>query len=206
MSAEDKLQNVKAVQEMLRGEHKTQTRKSFGYTKRTVQERREIGDTWEETDNGVVYVITQHDGFRSKEPKNSRIKMINDILRVPDNCPECGTEMRNEERKLNFKFWFSRKKCFGCVLKEEAAVRDQGEEAWREYQNKIMLDNAESWFRDADKEVEILKTQLKETLWQNAQGETGDFDLTSFVKKMEADYNKMKADIREQFEIKNEHS
>lgn len=206
MNAEDKLQNIKAVQQMLRGEHKTQTRKSFGYSSNTVQERREVGDTWEETDtkSGTVYTVTQHDGFRSKEPKNSVTKQIREILRVPDNCPECNTKMRNEERKLNYKFWFSRKKCFSCVLKEETAIRNQGLDAWQKYQNDIMIQNAESWFADTDKEVEILKTQMKETLWQNAQGETGDFDLTDFVQKVDRDYQKLKESIRQQFEESND--
>ena len=73
------------------------------------------------------------------------------------------------------------------------------EEAWKKYQNKIMKANAESWFKDCDKEVEILKTQVKETVWGNADGETGEVDTTEFVDKMEKDYEKLKEDIRSKF-------
>ena len=48
-----------------------------------------------------------------------------------------------------------------------------------------MSGNAEAWFKDADKEVEILKQQVKETVWGNADGERGEVDTTAFVEKME---------------------
>ena len=112
--------------------------------------------------------------------------------------------MRNKEKRLNFKFYFKRKMCFGCVLKEESKIKRQGPEAWQAYQNKIMAANAESWFRDTDKEVEILKTQTKETYYQNADGKIGEMDISSFVKKIDTDYQKLKQDIRNQFvETKN---
>jgi len=204
-----KLQNVKAIKEMMAGTHKTQTRKSFamGSSKQQVIEediieRFENGKPkiWIETDpKGFRVRVTQHDGFKSREPENSIRGQVREVLNVPDECPKCGTEMRNHEKRLNFKFWFLRKKCFGCVLEEERKIKAQGPEAWKEYENAIMSQNAESWFKDADKEVEILKTQVKETVWGNADGETGEVDTTEFVNKMEKDYEKLKEDIRSKF-------
>jgi hypothetical protein len=107
--------------------------------------------------------------------------------------------MRNEEQRLNFKFYFKRGHCFGCVLKEEREIKSQGEEAWKKYQNKIMKSNAESWFKDCDKEVEILKTQMKETVWENADGDRGEIDISQMVKKIDEDYKKLKANIRKGF-------
>ena len=107
--------------------------------------------------------------------------------------------MRNEEKALNFKFWFKRKKCFGCVLTEERQIKRKGAAAWKEYQNKIMSANAESWFKDTDKEVEILKTQTKETYYQNADGQFGEMDISSFIKKIEVDYQQLKENIRNNF-------
>ena len=204
-----KLQNIKAIKEMMAGTHKTQTRKTFamGTTKKElseedIEERFEDGSpkVWIETDaKGFRTRVTQHDGFKSREPENSIREQIREALHVPEKCPECGTEMRNHEKRLNFKFYYSRGKCFGCVLKEERQIKAKGPEAWKEYENKIMLANAEGWFNDADKEVEILKTQVKETVWGNAQGETGTVDTTEFVKKMEKDYEKLKKEIRAKF-------
>ena len=205
----NKLQNVKAVRQLLEGTHKTQTRKStyFGNVetnseKEEVLERFENGDpkVWIETKpNGTRINVTQHDGFKSREPENSIMESVRELLKVPDECPSCGTEMRNHEQRLNFKFWFKRQKCFGCVLSEERKIKSQGEEAWKKYQNKIMKTNAESWFKDCDKEVEILKTQMKETVWENADGERGEIDISEMVKKIDKDYKKLKADIRKGF-------
>ena len=202
----NKLQNIKAIKQMLVGEHKSQNRKStyFGNTKtevleKDILERFENGNpkVWIETkSNGTRIKVTQHDGFLTKVPENSIMEQVRDVLRVPDECPECGTEMRNDEQKLNFKFWFSRKKCFGCVLTEERRIKDKGEAAWKKYQAKIMRANAESWFKDCDKEVEILKTQMKETVWENADGERGEIDISQMVKKIDKDYKKLKSEIR----------
>ena len=204
----NKLQNVKAIKQMLAGEHKTQTRKTFGFNTKVeiseedVIERFDNGDPkiWIETSaNGTRTRVTQHEGFKSREPENSILKSIQNALAVPEKCPKCGTKMRNEEKALNFKFWFKRKKCFGCVLTEERQIKRKGDAAWKEYQNKIMSANAESWFKDTDKEVEILKTQTKETYYQNADGEFGEMDISSFIKKIEVDYQQLKENIRNNF-------
>jgi len=206
----NKLQNVKAVKQMLIGEHRSQTKKSI-YTGKS---KKEISDLdiveefkngkpkiWIETDiNGYKFRVTQHDGFRSREPENSILKDIQKILKVPELCPKCSTDMRAKERKLNFKFYFSHKTCFGCVLQDERKIKQQGPEAWKAYENKIMLGNVEGWFKDADKEVEILKTQFKETSWENAEGERNDVDISSFIEKMEKDYLDLKSNIKSSFE------
>ena len=108
--------------------------------------------------------------------------------------------MRKKEKRLNFKFWFKRKKCFGCVLEEERKIKSQGEKEWKAYEKKIMLSNAEAWFNDADKEVELLKDQIKETTWENADGKRNEIDITSFLEKMEKDYIELKSNIRNSFE------
>ena len=205
----NKLQNIKALKQMLAGEHKSQSRKTtyFGKSNQSpsdedIIERFENGDPkiWIETKpNGTRIKVTKHDGFTSRIPENSIMEDIRDMLRVPDECPKCGTNMREKEQKLNFKFYFKRKKCFGCVLTEERKIQEQGEESWKKYQNKIMKANAESWFKDCDKEVEVLKTQMKETVWQNAQGESGEIDISQMVKKNDKDYKKLKANIRKSF-------
>jgi len=206
----NKLQNVKAIKQMLAGEHRTQTRKSI-YTGKEKKEipSNDIIETfengkpkiWIETDSkGFRTRVTQHDGFKSREPENSILKTIQDILKVPEKCPECGKNMRDHEKSLNFKFYFKRKKCFECVLKEESKIKQQGPEAWKEYEKKIMLSNAEAWFNQADKEVEVLKTQIKETTWENADGERGEVDISSFIERVDDDYKKLKEDIRGSFD------
>ena len=204
-----KLQNIKAVNELLAGNHKSQTKKSIytGSAKTEIPEadiieRFENGKPkiWIETSStGTRTRVTQHDGFKSREPENSILKTVQDALTVPEKCPECGKGMREHEKRLNFKFYFMRGKCFECVLTEERKIKSQGEEAWQTYQNKIMSANAEAWFKDTDKEVEVLKNSVKETVWGNADGEHGEVDISSTIKRIETDYDKLKENIRNQF-------
>ena len=210
MAAEDKLQNIKAVKQMMAGTHRSQTKKTHGYSdaKATAKrnEKHEVGDVWYETDpaTGTEWKITQHDGFRSKNPANSVREIIKDILTAPDNCPCCGKPMKGvDEERLNLKMYFKYKKCFSCVLKEETAIRAQGKDAWEEYSRKKMLANAESWIRDTDKEVDELKTVVTETYWQNADGKTEEIDITSFIKKIDTDYQNLKKDLLEKLGSEN---
>ena len=89
--------------------------------------------------------------------------------------------------------------CFECVIKEERQIKSQGDAAWQEYQNKIMSANAESWFKDTDKEVEVLKQSMKETVWGNADGGFGEVDISAQIERIETDYDKLKETIRNQF-------
>ena len=118
---------------------------------------------------------------------------------MPDNCPCCGKKMRGKEQQLNFKFYFKRGKCFDCVLKEETKIKAEGPEAWKAYEKSVMLTNAEGWFKDADKEVEILKTQLTETTWENAQGGRGEVNISELIERMEKDYLELKSNIKSSF-------
>ena len=110
----NKLQNIKAIKQLLSGDHKFQQKKTtyFGDVKTNTEktevlEKFDNGDpkVWIETkSNGTRMRVTQHDGFKSREPENSIIDEVRDILRVPDNCPKCSAEMRGAEKMLNFKF------------------------------------------------------------------------------------------------------
>ena len=60
------------------------------------------------------------------------------------------------------------------------------------------LRGSESWFNDADKEVEVLKNQIVKT-WQNADGEYGEADMSNFLEKMEKDYIELKENLRKQY-------
>ena len=206
-----KLQNIKAVKELLAGTHKSQGRKTFSMAnnkkeviEEDIIERDESGNpkVWIETDpiSKSRTRVTQHEGFKSRQPENSILQQIQKTLAVPEKCPSCGKKMRDHEKNLNFKFYFKRGKCFECVLKEETKIKMQGPEAWKAYEHKIMLENAEGWFKDADKEVEILKNQIVKT-WQNADGEYEEADMTSFLEKMEKDYLELKNNIRENYKV-----
>jgi hypothetical protein len=199
-----KLQNIKAVKEMIAGTHKSQTKTQIGYSgKKTIAEedvleRFEDGKpkVWIELDKGTRYRVEQHNGFRSRKAENSILEEINKILTAPKQCPCCGSDMKGvAEERLNIKMWFLHKKCFACVLKEETKIRAQGKEAWEEYCRKKMLANAEGWLKDADREVEILRESLKLQFVQDADGGVENWDQTQFFEKFDKDYKKFRTEL-----------
>ena len=63
MAKSNKLQNIKAIKEMLAGTHKFQTKKTIGFSdaKESAEKnkKRNIGDIWEEKIGDTVYLIEQ---------------------------------------------------------------------------------------------------------------------------------------------------
>ena len=201
-----KLQNIKAVKQMLEGSHKTQTRKNFSLaTANSTAEKnkkREIGEEWIETINGVDYKIKQHDGFRMKRPANSILDEVNDALTLPKTCPKCGKDMHGNEKRLNQKMYFKVGHCFDCHVKSETKLRANPKK-WENYSRKKMLANAKGWLKDADKEVETLKKTLKDVMWENADGKIGEIDRTAWLEKVDKDYKNFKKTLLDNLKGKN---
>ena len=71
-----------------------------------------------------------------------------------------------------------------------------------------MLSNAEGWFKDADKEVEILKEALEQKLQyvQNKDGELEEYDQTdykeNFTKYIDEQYDRFKKELLTSLEEK----
>jgi hypothetical protein len=169
-----KLQNVKAVQQMLDGTHKFQTKKTVGFSdaQSKKSEHREIGDVWEETDsNGNVHVVEQREGFRIRKTKNSEIfQSIRDELQSFPNCRKdictcVGTHQLDQKmRKIHGM-------CFDCVIEMEHELKKAGK--YDEYEQNKIRENAMAWLRDAERDVELLKqayTQVQQFV-SNSDGQ-----------------------------------
>ena len=155
-----KLQNVKAIQQMLDGTHKFQTKKTHGFSdaesKGKQTEHRNVGDIWEETDvNGNTYVIEQREGFRIRKTKNSDIfQSIRDELQSFPNCKKdvctcIGTHQLDQKmRKIHGM-------CFDCVIEMEHELRTAG--TYDEYEHKKIHENAMAWLATAEQDVALLK-------------------------------------------------
>lgn len=155
-----KLQNIKAVQQMLDGTHKFQTKKTIGFadTKAVAKnsEHRNIGDIWEETDiSGIIYVIEQRDGFRIRKTKNSEIlQSVREELRA---FPNCRKDVCNciGTHPLDQKMRSIHGMCFDCVIEMEHEMKKDG--TFDEYAKNKVRENALAWLRDAERDVELLK-------------------------------------------------
>ena len=196
-----KLQNVKAVQQMLDGSHKFQTKKTTGFSDAKLvaqkNERHEIGDIWEETDStGNIFVIEQKDGFRIRKTKNSEIfQELRDDLKSFPNCRKEICTCPGTHR-LDKKMQVIHKMCFDCVIDMEHEMTKAG--TYEEYSKNKIRENALAWLASAERDVNMLKqtyTQAAEFV-TNSDGalETWGAKMTpsEFEETVQTQFNKFK--------------
>jgi hypothetical protein len=154
-----KLQNIKAVQQMLDGNHKFQTKKTTGFSDAKLvaqkNERHAIGDVWEESDtNGQIFVIEQRDGYRIRKTKNSEIfQELRDDLKSFPNCRKEICTCPGTHR-LDKKMQVIHKMCFDCVIDMEHKMALS---EYEEYSKNKIRENALAWLADAERDVVMLK-------------------------------------------------
>ena len=156
-----KLQNVKAIQQMLDGTHKFQTKKTIGFsdaeTVAKKNERHEIGESWEEVDTvtGITYIIEQQNGFRIKKIKSSDVlQTIREELRTFPNCrKETCTCLKSNH--LDEKMRKIHGMCFDCVIEMEHQLKKEGK--YEEYERNKVRDNALAWLASAERDVNLLR-------------------------------------------------
>lgn len=199
-----KLQNIKAIQQMLDGTHKFQTKKTIGFSdvQATAQraEHREIGDIWEETDAaGNIVVIEQRDGFRVKRTKNSKI--FNDVRETLKSFPNCRKETCTcaGTHYLDAKMQSIHGMCFDCVIEMEHELRYNG--TYEQYEQERIRKNAEAWLRDAERDLELLKLAYTEAskFVTNGDGETETWAARMTPEQFETEIRQKFEEFKENF-------
>jgi hypothetical protein len=201
-----KLQNVKAIQQMLDGSHKFQTKKTVGFTDAEDAARRnehhEVGDVWEETDaHGNVTIIEQRNGFRVRKSKNTEIlQSVRDEVRAFPNCRKdtctcAGTHHLDQKmRKIHGM-------CFDCTIDMEHELRKAGK--YEDYERQKIRENAMAWLAAAERDVEMLKKTYTEAskFVTNADGETESWEARmtpeEFEEQVQQQFNKFKEQFLE---------
>jgi hemerythrin-like domain-containing protein len=199
-----KLQNIKAIQQMLEGDHKFQTKKTVGFSdaKEAAKksEHHGVGDVWEETDTtGVTYVVEQRDGFRVRKTKNSEIfQSIREEMRSFPNCrKETCTCIKSNS--VDEKMRKIHGMCGDCVVDMEHEMRKAG--TYDEYEKNKIRENALAWLRNAERDVELLKqayTQASEFV-TNADGETESWGAKMTPEEFEETVQKQFERFKENF-------
>jgi hypothetical protein len=146
-----KLQNVKAIKEMLAGTHKTQTKTTIGFENKEFV-RREVGEQW--TDEfGNQW--EQKKGYKVKLGKLSEVRK--EVSQFP-NCPKevctCTSPSTADKKMMAYHGM-----CLDCVTDMETTLKLEGK--YEEYERNKILQNAKAWLKQAEIEKEILKTALK---------------------------------------------
>lgn len=204
-----KLKNLKAVREMLSGDHRTQRRKSFGFqSDYTVENEknkvRAVGEIWEEDDGtGRIIEWEQKQGYRVKRSKNLKaIEELRDYLAKFPNCPKETCTCKQPSR-LDFKFKAIMGMCHDCVLSMETKMKLEG--TWNDYAINKMKSNAQSFFEQADKEMAVLLRGLDNPSYWNGDGTEEKWeveDKEAMIEKIKSEYEKFKQDTISQFEVK----
>ena len=199
-----KLQNIKAVKQLIDGTHKFQTKKTVGFSDASEtakkNEKHQVGEVWEETDtNGITYVIEQKDGFRIKKLKTSEVlQTVRDEIRSYPNCRKetctCITK-----HPLNEKMRKIHGMCFDCVIEMEHELKKDGK--YEEYEQTKIRENALAWLEEAERDVALLKhayTQVQEFITNSeGQKETWSAKMTidEFENTIQAEFDKFKEDF-----------
>ena len=200
-----KLQNIKALQQMLEGNHKFQTRKTTGFSdaENTAKKntKHEVGDVWEETDvtSGVTYVIEQREGFRIKRTKNSEVlQSVREELRAFPNCRKDVCTCSGQHA-LDKKMRAIHGMCFDCVIEMEHDLKKSGQ--YTDYEQNKIRENAMAWLADAERDVALLKQVYTQTtdFIQNSDGgiETWSAKMTpdEFEEKVQSQFDKFKQEF-----------
>jgi hypothetical protein len=178
--ANSKLQNNKAIRQMLDGTHRTQTRKSIStYVGKNEQQiKREVGERWTDA-NGVVW--EQREGFRIQGvDRAERMHEIRKFLAGADKCPKCDCKMSGRNDK---KYYNIHKMCMECGVKKETEMRVNG--TWEEYERTKVLENVKAWLNDAQVEMEIVKQQIAQDSYVNSDGRLEKWELPYDVKEQQ---------------------
>tara|TARA_B110000285_G_scaffold214342_1_gene259562 strand:- start:922 stop:1500 length:579 start_codon:yes stop_codon:yes gene_type:complete len=146
-----KLKNIKAVKEMLGGEHKTQTKKTISFADK-VFVKREVGETWVDDKNQKW---EQRNGYKVKAGKLSKLR--EELKKFP-NCKD-GCDSHLDPGQADLKMKSIHGMCLNCVTEMEHKLIMDG--TYADYENKKLLDNAEAWLKQAELEKEVLKSTLQ---------------------------------------------
>tara|TARA_R100000008_G_C3520087_1_gene133498 strand:+ start:160 stop:786 length:627 start_codon:yes stop_codon:yes gene_type:complete len=192
-----KLNNIKAVNEMIRGEHRIQTRTTKGFEEKSVE--RQIGDSWTDK-NGQTWI--QKNGYKAKVGKLSKIrKVVEHAL-----CPECTKKATNFDKH----FIAREGKCHDCIVKEETLLlcdgylKEKKHGSFQAWEREKIRKNVNSFLKDAAKDVEMLKKRFTQTEYVNSDGTIDKWRLPEskdmITQSIDKQFEKFKGELLEKLE------
>jgi len=191
-----KLQNIKAIREMLAGEHKTQTKVKVGFgDHKEAEEIREEGDVW--VQDGKTWTIKN--GIKQSIRKGINFSDLYDFSKCEEGCKKNQYNITDYDKKMSAIHGM----CFDCVLKLETKLRLTGE--WEEYEKKKVKENALAWLTEAEQEVLELKEAMTKTEFVNKDGDIEKWglekDAETIIEEIDEQWDKYKKSFYEQFGI-----
>lgn len=194
-----KLQNIKAIRQMIEGTHRTQTRTKIGFTDSDASaeknKKREVGETWEEFDEygNLVCNWEQKKGYRVRTGVHQEsVDSIREYLNAYPNCLEDCKTVTFTKLDQRFRAKFGR--CADCQFKVETKMKADG--TYRDYEREQMLANAAAFFKQADVEIDLVSDQLAGELhYANVGGDvekwSGDPGMAKKIREEYEEYKKI---------------
>lgn len=179
------------VEQMLRGDHPSQTKKLFGQIG-SAPKKREIGEVWEEldADGNVKWVWEQRDGYRVKSSFGSDSMAEHpswDKFKYPNCEATCQTQVTKKYSRLDEKYRKIYGMCSDCATKYESRLKTSG--SWQAFEKAKMLANAQSFFNEADDAIAEAASRLSNVNFVR--------DESGAVEHWEGDPEKAKAMLEE---------
>lgn len=201
-----KLQNIKALNQMLNGEHRLQTKKTFGFSDaKDTAKQRAVGEVWcENVDGENVVWWEQKDGYRVKRRHapdvEEQFEKIRTYLKTFPNCQKEKCTCVSPTT-LDNKFKRMMGMCHDCVVTMETRLKMRRE--FNDYALQKMKNNAQSFFEQADKEVEIIKSSLQSISFTGENGEVESWsseNAAALLERIDNDYKTLKDSVLGRFE------
>lgn len=192
-----KLQNVKAIKEMLAGTHRTQTKTTIGFENKEFV-KREVGEQW--TDEfGNLW--EQKKGYKVKLGKLSEVrKQTSQFPNCPKETCTCTNPSSADKKMMAYHGM-----CLECVTDMETTLKLEGK--YKEYERNKMLENAKAWLKQAEVEKEILKSALKaQYILEDGRVEEweGGMSPEELEAKIDAEFEKFKTEFIGKLENEND--
>lgn len=192
-----KLQNIKAVKEMIAGSHRTQTKNTVAFDGETEFVKREVGEQWTDNDGNIW---EQKKGYKVKLGKLSELRNeINTFSKCPKEVCTCSTPNRNDLKMKTIHGM-----CFDCVVDMEHRLKLEGK--YDEYVRQKKLDNAKAWLKQAELEKESVKLALK-SRYLNEDGSFEEWDGVSWEEieeKIENEFQQFRENFIQKLETDSE--
>lgn len=144
--------------------------------------KRQEGDIWTDSDGSR---------WEMKNGIKTRITKL-ESAKTPWWCPKCSKPMNH---RYDIKFWRIRGHCMDCNIKEEMKIRQQGPDAWRKYEQSVMLKNYIAEVQDKIAELQEYHDTVSKPEFVNA-----DETKILMMERWDVDLDKIKSDIRADIE------
>jgi len=187
-----KLQNIKALKQMLRGEHKIQTKTQLGYEEHKLEEEHNEGDVWEE--NGKIWTIKN--GIKISKKRGIKASELYSFPNCQkDKCIKNQFNTTIADKQIGSKTGM----CLDCTAAYETKLRINGE--YEEYENRKITENAVNMYKQHKLEFDLLKDSIQHSEYINTDGTIEDWNVNveSVLNSLEDGWKKYEEDFFNNF-------